>query len=250
MKINITSKQLDAELPDLLRVADEFRGAGLRGAARYARARGAADLRELARIVARDGQESSVALTKASTAIVGVQRAAQLRDDITSISKNPKADPDTVAAGRVYAPGSVSLKGMRVALANDAGAPIAEARVEDTGHYTVVMPRAEFEKALAATRLLTFSLFDANRKLLRDLRVQPRPGVAQILVVNFQLQAAASTVPGPAAPSPVTPSPVNPTPAGRPVLPTGVVQDAPVEEPPTKRAAPKAAKRKPKQGEK
>src|SRR5438132_3451642 len=131
MRSNLSQRQVESEMTALIRVLDQARRLGIQNAEALIRTRGIANVRELARIRARDGADAVNTLDQAATLLVGGARAAQIQSDLLANDFASSLKPEqTSVLGRVLDERGLPAAGYRLRVLTDNGAAVADTKVD------------------------------------------------------------------------------------------------------------------------
>jgi hypothetical protein len=205
MRSKVTHEQFDAEVERVARTADRARDLALQKAERVRQARGAAAVRELARLRARDGTDAEATVGEAARVLGQARGLAQLREEVKATSLGGRVTPDrTLALGRVISAVRQPTSGLRVLLSADGRRPVAEATVDETGMFVVEGSRDEFKRLLEGAQALVITVRDAAGNEVHKTSVPVR--TAGVLLINLEIGGKPGE-PGPAPTPEPTPGP-------------------------------------------
>lgn len=205
MRSKVTDELFDREVEGLARAADRARDVALQRADRMSQARGAAAVRELARLRARDGTDATATLSEAARLLLQARGLTRLREEVRTVSLATRVKPErTLAVGRVAATDRRVTTGLRVVITADGQRPVGEAVVDEAGMFVVEGSREEFKRVVEGARALVVSVRDAaGSEVLRTSIAVRTTGV---LLFNLEIGST------PGVPEP-TPDPGRPVPA-------------------------------------
>jgi predicted flap endonuclease-1-like 5' DNA nuclease len=185
MRGTITNDQFDAEFLKVTDVADRARNLALQKIERIRQFAGAAAVREIARVRARDGANAATTVAAASNLLVEARTFTRLREELKAVSLGGRLKQDsTIAAGQIVSRGRPAV-GVRVGITTDTGKPVAEAVTDEAGLFVVERDRAEFERITAGAAALVIVLRDAAGRTV-DKRTTPiRQRGAVVLTIDL-----------------------------------------------------------------
>lgn len=200
MRSKVTSQQFDAEVVKLAEVADRARDLALQKVARMRRFRGAAAVREMARLRARDGPEAATTIGEASKMLGRARTLTRLREDLKTVALGTRVKRDrTLVFGKLVARGGRPATGTRVAVTTDTGRAVGEAVADDAGLFMVKRPR-DFDRLVEGARALVVVVRDATGRELHKSSMPVRGTV--VLTLDLSKRESAPRHPGgpPASP--------------------------------------------------
>jgi hypothetical protein len=183
----VLTAQIDAELLKVAGIADRARDLALRNVDRIKRVRGAAAVRELGRVRARDGEDSASGREVASLMLRQVQGLARLREELQATKIVSRATPDTVVLGTIVGADGRPAAGALVRLTTDTDKPIGEAVTDDAGAYIVERPREELRKLSEGAKSLVIVVRDPSGRELHTKQL-PIP-TSESIVMRLDLSS-------------------------------------------------------------